>query len=959
MAYAPACFVDLCSSLRRAAVRIGVALALVGAAANANAQRSYFRVYDQDYGLDVGEIVALAQDNDGFLWIGSHRGLVRFDGRSFVLWGQDQVDEVVSQIAYRAGADELLVRTATGRGLRRVADGLQGLEGPDGKALHALDSFDFDDNGGLWAAIDGALWRRAQDGAWSPVELRIAQSEKVQRVFATRAGIIVLTDAGAWRLRDGADAQHLVRARDLWFASAAPDSALWIATHFGTGLWRIDDAGAHIVERPDGRALDMHERNGTVWLSLDKLLLAYATDGRVRKLGIADGLPSGGPLLVDRENSLWLGTFVGLTQFPEPDTWQWGEAEGLPSAHTFAVSEYDGTIFASTWKGLASLDGATRRFVHSPAAPVFAALCAIDGRGAFAFDDVHLLRWRDGRFEAIGERPAPALLDSCAAEASGAVWIATTQGLLRLPPGDRPVQTVAVTPPGGIDEIWSDADGVLRVLDDSLICRLRPTGESSAVREDCRSIGPILVPNSIAAAAPGRTWIAANNGIFEFDGKRTRRLAGNHLVAGGILQSLTPASGGDWWAAGAGALLRVHDCGDCESGWEVRETPGQWQGVPGNSAMQARESANGDLWLAGNRGVWRVPKSARAGPEHAPPIVPVRAGIDAVERPLGGAIELAPDSHRLEIEFAALSFRDRTLLRYRSRLAGRGDWSAPSRSPVLQFAALEPGSYRAEMAASLDGQVWSDPPGHIEFRVLPPWYRTWWALLLFATLAIATLAWLYRLRVAALLRVERERTRIAMDLHDELGSGLGSIGMLAGVAAREDLDTGEQRRLMREIANLSGLLGSGLRSLVWSLRSGRAGVAELAAQIADHARRLFPGDSPRLSAQLPADAPDTVLAPELRRHVLLLALEALHNVARHAAARNVALLLQTTGGGGLRLSIADDGRGFDPAADSAGAGLESMRRRAAAIGARLDIASIPGGGTRIVLDWPGTAGRIA
>jgi signal transduction histidine kinase len=714
----------------------------------------------------------------------------------------------------------------------------------------------------------------------------------------------------------------------------------------------------------------------------------------VRKLGVAEGLPSGGPLFVDRENSLWLGTFVGLMQFPEPDTWQWGEAEGLPSAHTYSVAEYQGIVFASTWSGLAYLNPADgRHFIFdasgaNASGAIFAGICALEGHGVWAFNRDHLLQWRDGSFAVVGTRTEAELLDSCAADANGTVWIATTTRLLRLPAGETSPHEVATAPQGVVDEIWLDAGGDLRVLDDESICRLRTSGDSAS-REDCRQIGSLIVPNSIASVAPDRTWVAANNGIFEFDGERIRRLPGNHLLAGGIIQSLTPATAGDWWAAGAGALLRVHDCGGlsrpsvasegpsrpsvasetlgllpsalgllpggCKTGWEVRETPGQWQGLPGNSAILARENAHGDLWIAGNRGIWRIPMAARAAPQQAPPIVPVRANVDATQKRMDEAIELSPDAHRLELEFAALSFRDRTLLRFRSRLAGHDEWSAPSRSAVLQFAALEPGTYRAEMAASLDGEHWSEPPGQVEFRVLPPWYRTWWSLLLFTAFGIAALAWLYRLRVAALLRVERERTRIAMDLHDELGSGLGSIGMLAGVAAREDLEVGERRRLMHEIANLSGLLGSGLRSLVWSLRSGRAGLAELAAQIADHARRLFPGDAPRLTAQLPADAPDSALAPELRRHILLLALEALHNVARHAGARNVALTLEATSSGGLHLTVTDDGRGFDPAQDSTGAGLESMRRRAAAIGARLDISSAPDNGTRVVLDWPGPA----
>ena len=163
MAFAPACFATSATSrMQRAAARFLVfALTLLGA--DAHAQRSYFRMYDQDYGLDVGEIVALAQDRDGFLWIGSHRGLVRFDGRSFVLWDQDKVDEVVAQVLVGLD-DELLIRTATARAFRRSARGLVPVPGPDGAPLTALDSFDFDAAGNLWAAVDGQLWCRERGG---------------------------------------------------------------------------------------------------------------------------------------------------------------------------------------------------------------------------------------------------------------------------------------------------------------------------------------------------------------------------------------------------------------------------------------------------------------------------------------------------------------------------------------------------------------------------------------------------------------------------------------------------------------------------------------------------------------------------------------------------------------------------------------------------------------------------
>ena len=927
-------------------------IALLLLSAEANAQRSYFRLYDQDYGLNFGEIAALAQDQQGFLWIGAHRGLIRFDGRSFVHWAPAQLDEVVSQIIYGPD-DQLLVRSATGLGFRRIARGLDPLPGPDGQPLRTLNSFDFTTNGRLWAVVGAELWQRDPNSRWSRVDRGIPGDETPRHVVALGNDVVVLTDAAAWMLRGDDAAQLLLRAKDLWFATGGGAQPVWLATHFGRGFWRVDSAGAQALDRLDARALDLRVRGDTVWLALDRQLVAYEADGRVRRMGIADGVPSGGPLLVDHENSLWLGTFVGLLQFPEPDTWQWGEAEGLPSAHTYSVAAGGDMLFVSAWTGLAHLDVRSgHEFAIDYSAADVGTVCVLDGAGIWASDRTHLLRWRDDRFQRIAEFPSPAALGACAADAGESIWFATSQGLLRLLPGTAVPQRVTLTPPGAPDQIWLDADNTLRAIEGDSICRLTVVDATTAKREACRSLAPAIVINSVAQIASHRTWIAANNGVFEFDGERTVRLPGNHLLEGGIIQSLTPAPSGGWWAAGPGALLRIEACNPCAAGWEIRETPEQWQGLPGNSAIQARETGDGDLWIAGNRGVWRVPRAVRAAPERPPVIVAVRARVDAAERSLESPLEMSARAHRVELEFAALSFRDRSLLRFRSRLAGHGEWSAPTRSPVLQFAALSPAAYRAEMAASLDGEHWSVVPAAIEFTVRPPWYRRWWARLSFIAIGLAIATWIYRLRVAALLRVERERTRIAMDLHDELGTGLGSIGMLAGVAARDDLDAGERKRIAREIASVSGLLGTGLRSLVWSLRTGRAGIAELGAQIADHARRLFPGDTPRLSVHLPAQASAAPLPPEVRQNVLLFALEALHNIARHAHAQQAVLTLRALDSGGLCLNVEDDGCGFDPQADSIGAGLESMRRRAKAIGASFTLDSARGQGTRIRLEWP-------
>ena len=290
-------------------------------------------------------------------------------------------------------------------------------------------------------------------------------------------------------------------------------------------------------------------------------------------------------------------------------------------------------------------------------------------------------------------------------------------------------------------------------------------------------------------------------------------------------------------------------------------------------------------------------------------------------------------------------------MRFRSRIGESGDWSTPSREPILQLAGLRPGPYRVEMSASLDQAHWSEP-AVLEFRVLPAWHETWWARLIAILAVLGVTAWIVWIRMTARLRLEQERTRIAMDLHDELGSGLGSIGLLAGVAIRDDIPAPARSQIVHEIADQAVLLGSGLRSLVWSLRHGEADVAELGDQIAACARRFFPGDHPGLRMELEIEARTATLGADVRRHLLLLALEALNNVARHASATTVQVGFRADRHGALSLTISDDGCGFDPARERAGVGLESMRRRATVIGAHLEVHSQPGDGCKVELHWP-------
>jgi signal transduction histidine kinase len=209
----------------------------------------------------------------------------------------------------------------------------------------------------------------------------------------------------------------------------------------------------------------------------------------------------------------------------------------------------------------------------------------------------------------------------------------------------------------------------------------------------------------------------------------------------------------------------------------------------------------------------------------------------------------------------------------------------------------------------------------------------------------------YRARVAYLLGLERQRTRIAMDLHDEVGSGLASVGILSGVLAAESLSMLERRQTAKDIASAAEELGNALSDIVWSLDPHAATLEELASRLAEHGERLTTRGDVEFAARLPERWPEAQLDVAVRRNVLLVGLEALHNAARHSSATEVHLTLAPIDER-WELVIRDNGMGIDAKSarrDGGGHGLPGMRRRAAEIGAWLDVRSTARQGTSVTL----------
>jgi signal transduction histidine kinase len=406
--------------------------------------------------------------------------------------------------------------------------------------------------------------------------------------------------------------------------------------------------------------------------------------------------------------------------------------------------------------------------------------------------------------------------------------------------------------------------------------------------------------------------------------------------------------------AGHGFLRRIREGADGRP--ELLELVTRWHGFPGPAASDVLEDENGDVWLAYDGGVVRVPAAVRSTSYPPPRVALVEATIDGEPIAADTPIDLPHDRNRLELRFAALSFRDPSQLRHQVRLGPDQPWSASRGSPSFQWVDLRPGDYEVEYRASLDGIEWSAEPVRFAFAVLPAWYATPWAIALAALFLILAVWTVHRARVAYVLALERQRTRIAMDLHDEMGSGLASIGILAGVLSGDNGDGGDDSRIAHEVATTAEELGASLSDIVWSLDPQAATLQDLAARLAEHGGRLF-ADDVHFDSDFPNEWPARPLPLRVLRNVLLIGLEALHNAERHADARHVLLSLQSDGAAWI-LAVRDDGLGVMPPDNSAcGRGLRSMRRRAAEIYADLAWESPPGSGTTVRLRFEPSSRR--
>ncbi|MEI6074997.1 MAG: two-component regulator propeller domain-containing protein [Verrucomicrobiota bacterium] len=969
------------------------------------------RSWQSDDGLPENTVLSLAQTPDNYLWIGTPMGLARFDGLRFENFSLTNVVVhpnlgVITLLHARDGTfwlgmDRGGVVHLNGKASRAFTQGLP-QQIPNGLVEDA--------QGGLWITYrNGSVYRinhgevsqfTAQQGLPEGSDICALATDREGRLWFAKAGQVGQFREGVFQTLHHLDSQPMRLA-------GARASGVWLCSGFR--LYRCDpadglkDLGVFQPATSGTMAtVLLEDHKGAVWLgTLFSGLYRYDQTGFTTVPTTHKGILS---LLEDNEGNIWAGTSGGgLDRIrPRSITLQ-GAESGLPFPSVRSICEdAEGSIWAVT-QNRDLVHYANGRWSVMPVSgdwPGDAACVTADGQGSVWIGSTHgLYCWRGGRFVNWG---APAATEdkkfnTVLVSRAGALWLGqeTPSAILRLrdgqlttfalPPDSRVVRAMAEDAEGNI---WAGTSkGTLfRVTRDQL---------AEMTPQPLQEIAPI---RCLYASPDGFVWIgyAGRGAGCLKNGRYTEFKTEKGLYDNFISQIVADGHGWLWFGANHG-IFRVpeQDFKEVIAGQASRVRSvhyGRGEGLP-NLQAPFGESPNvlcardGRLWFPMQTALVVV-DPARLKPKSEPPptflsqvtvdgrMAAQYRGILPGAQDMGsGVLDLAaagtelrlPPSHRrLEIAFAAPSFHAPENIQFRYRLRGIDvDWMESGTDRSATYSRLPAGNYVFEMTGCNGDSGWNKTSATLSLVVAPSYWQTWWfrlgALAAFTAGVITTVRYISFRRLRQRMRMfeqqaalQKERARIAKDIHDDLGASLTQVAYLGELA---HLNRDEPDKVDERIRKMSATARQAVKSLdeiVWAVNPRNDTLAHLIDYTNQFAFGYLRVVNIRVRLDFPDHIPQRELSADLRHNIFLTVKEALHNIVKHAAATEVRLGASVTQQA-LEIVVEDNGCGFSIAPDDALAdGLRNMRQRMADIGGECRVESRPGSGTKVILNlrWP-------
>lgn len=969
----------------------------VARAADATPPSYVLTAWTADKGLPAGDIWAMAQDADGYLWLGTQAGLVRFDGSQFVPWGAHGEPPLTGraiQALTTTRDGSLWVGFADVGGATRIRDGRathfsehEGLSTRDVAALVE------DRNGTLWAGsraglfgFDGNQWRRIGHDSALP-------DSEVYSVYEDRDGSIWAgTAVGVFRKSAGAHAFQLVSAERKSIQSIAqdPTGTLWVNDTerivIAVDTPRRPELAADVrLPTPGWRLL--RSTRGHVWIAaLGGGLLRLTPGERTRPPTIErisyEPTMTGSPrsLFEDRENNIWVGMRGGgLLRLSEAVVRTDTRLEGLTNDGVRALTaDREGRVWAATGHNLNVFSGAAHE-----AYDIAQSMALYTDRQGHVWALTH-----EGLGQVIGGRmhlvplPRPIRFEwitSLTSDAAGDIWLCSVEeGVLRLSHGVLSTFDDAPEVNGkACNAVFADSNGRVWV-------GLARGGVAVYDAGRFTTYGPTqgLANGAVMAIYEDSTnaiWISTGSGVSRYRDDRFATLDASNGLPDGIVPALIDDREGFMWLgvhSGSGLIRFSRD--EIDTG---ARAPGHliqyvlydvsdglqgvlhWRSRPG-----AVRSGDGNLWFVTGTGVAVVDphQLPRQRAQAAPRIERVVVNGNAYTSP--GRLALPRGSTNLQFEYSALGLSAASKLRFRYMLEGLSpDWMDAGARREVSFSNVPPGDYRFRVSATTDG-VWNEAQTVWAFSIPPPIYQTSTFYVASALMAAFAL-WLYwTLRMRRMRSqfavVLNERARVSREIHDTLLQDLGAIRLeLEVVATRLDASHHEAGDSLHRLHAQVGRCIREARHSIWELRSPRVDARDLATGLQGLAADVRENKATEVKVVVRGALRQC--PREVEEQLLRIAQEALNNAVQHGQAQRIDVTLDYADEA-LSLRVVDNGVGFVASStDSANGhwGLVNMKERAASIGARFAIQSEPGGGTSIdvvvplIATGPATAGH--
>ena len=969
-----------------------LALGVVVCAAPPRPAEYFTRTWTTDDGLPHNSTSRVVQDEAGFMWFATVGGLARFDGREFrkiPVAGQTESLGFNIRGLARERPGTLLVIPTDGQ-LLRLTGSTTTVHPATTELIAAGDKpadLHVENSGAVWiGTFDGRLLRWQPDGAttWfgreQPLGTRSKRftfaTDEADRTWVASDGLLAVFREGDWRRHEAAPAGPMLIA-------PGKDGAIWVCT--AARLLRIEHG--RLAPVCDGVPWEnefnsirhvFEDSAGNVWISSSRRGLFRFADGRVER--IATPYSSVSFVTEDREGNLWAATDSGVVQLREKAFQLFNVASGLRQESVSAVGEdARGRMWLANRAGGLAAVGPDDPRPQPPAWPdaaVFANVVCADTRNRLWFGG-----GRDGLRRvaldapAVPERlPAPAMnLHLLFAAKNGDMWFAAGGDQLGCYHDDH-LRVFAAGdgfPPQSIRALAEDANGHIWLGG--------PGGSLfrwDGVRFqdfDAAPGWPRRPIHAITAGADGLLWICTAGGLIVKDGERFHVLTQAHGLADDILQQVLEDDQGRVWFASSRGFFHVTKAEllAVVRGGASRVTShafGRSQGLTSvtptaNYQPAAARTRDGRLWFATSQGAVVIDPERLPRDLPPPPVVIDEMRLDGQVLATSGAVRVPSGRHRLDFRFAALTYTtpDAVVVRHQLEGADAG-WVESGSDRAANYSGLAPGNYRLRVIARNSTGQWNNDGATLSFTVVPAWWETMPARVGGLLLLVGASGWIARgvsqRRLKARLRrleqehaLEKERVRIARDLHDDLGASLTEVGLLAdrlvGTPATE---------LAPQLAGLAWRtrrLATELSGIVWTMSPKNSTLDRLGEFIRQYAQRLFRATAIECLVRGVDNLPAAPLAPDPQHQLLATTKEALNNVLKHSRATQVTVALACEGDT-FELVISDNGTGFAPAdaGVSDGNGLRNMKARIGEIGGTLVIASAPGAGTRVTVRVP-------